>query len=794
MAYIKKIPGFALPFPVSSHCGEPPRNNNHWIWHPQLSLHTAAIVVFTRTFRCKSTLKTRIHISADQRFEFALNGEIVARGPERSDHFHLAVHSYDLLLEEGTHTVSVRCQWLGDMAPLAQMTSCAGFFLIAEGDADTLLSTQKAPWQAAHISGFSFHPSKITWGTGPCYSIAACNIPHDWTIPGTFPSVTATPVNNTFFNYFPVPAELPEMKYSLVPAPSVRFAAFRRDTKDDTTASTPYKIVRDDYLENDADAFSDFMHNQLPYTIPENTHISFLLDFNCYHCLYPTLRTVGGKDSIIQFHYAESLFTDEKGIHKNNRNDYFDKFFLGIHDTFYPDGATTRFDLPWWRAARFILVSFQTGDATLTITSLVFHETHYPLQNELEFCCANSALKNYITPSFRALQMCSHETYMDCPYYEQLMYVGDTRLEALATYVTTTDPRLPRKALKLLDWSRTPEGFTHSRYPSRTPQFIPPFSLWWICMVHDYLMWRGDLSFITDRIPGIHAVIHAFNRYCDDDFLIRNLPGWNFIDWVPTWNGGMPPVPTEAANALINLHYILALQSAEKVSRACGDYDNAEIFADRALHTIYSLQNTFWNDNENAFAYHEDGTGFAHHTQCLAVCAGICSAEQKKAVAHLLTTSNDLDKCTIYFSHYLFDALHHLGETKYILDHLQPWQDAYKNGITTLPETPEPTRSDCHAWGAHILYHYVTKFLGISPVQPGCTQITIAPQLHLFPRISGCVPLPQGRIEVTFDTDTGTGVITIPENVKADFVYNTIHKRLKRGENVLDLPKTGDSP
>ena len=30
--------------------------------------------------------------------------------------------------------------------------------------------------------------------------------------------------------------------------------------------------------------------------------------------------------------------------------------------------------------------------------------------------------------------MCAHETYMDCPYYEQLQYGGDTRLEILATY------------------------------------------------------------------------------------------------------------------------------------------------------------------------------------------------------------------------------------------------------------------------------------------------------------------------------------------------------------------------
>ncbi len=81
---------------------------------------------------------------------------------------------------------------------------------------------------------------------------------------------------------------------------------------------------------------------------------------------------------------------------------------------------------------------------------------------------------------------------MDTPYYEQLQYVGDTRIQALISYAVAGDDRLARQAIEAFDQSRIPDGITHSRYPSSLPQNIPTFSLLWIGMVHDYWMYRPD--------------------------------------------------------------------------------------------------------------------------------------------------------------------------------------------------------------------------------------------------------------------------------------------------------------
>ena len=39
-------------------------------------------------------------------------------------------------------------------------------------------------------------------------------------------------------------------------------------------------------------------------------------------------------------------------------------------------------------------------------------------------------------PSGSTARRCAGETYFDCPYYEQLQYVGDTRIQALVAHPT----------------------------------------------------------------------------------------------------------------------------------------------------------------------------------------------------------------------------------------------------------------------------------------------------------------------------------------------------------------------
>ena len=91
---------------------------------------------------------------------------------------------------------------------------------------------------------------------------------------------------------------------------------------------------------------------------------------------------------------------------------------------------------------------------------------------------------------------------MDTPYYERMRYIGDTRIQALISYVVAGDDRLARQAIQAFNDSRVPDGLTRSRYPSSVTQIIPTFSLLWIGMLHDFWIYRGDEEFVKEQIAG----------------------------------------------------------------------------------------------------------------------------------------------------------------------------------------------------------------------------------------------------------------------------------------------------
>ncbi len=188
--------------------------------------------------------------------------------------------------------------------------------------------------------------------------------------------------------------------------------------------------------------------------------------------------------------------------------------------------------------------------------------------NNATFKTDNDTLQKIVATGWHTARMCAIETYMDCPYYEQLQYVGDTRIQAMVSLYNSGDDRLMKNAITQFDQSRMAEGITMSRFPCSSPQQIPTFSLWWIGMIHDFWMYRDDKDFVESFVPGTRQVLNYFSKFQQKDGRVKDAPYWEFTDWVHTkgWSNGVAPVGKDGCSSVLDFQLLLAYQTANALA------------------------------------------------------------------------------------------------------------------------------------------------------------------------------------------------------------------------------------
>ena len=723
------------------------------------------VAVYRLRLHLKGPKQSRICVTADERYELFLDGERIGRGSERGDTRNWFFESFDLDLPIGDHELIAKVWTLGDKAPFAQFSLRHGFLL---GSNDASLCTGHAPWECKVMPGYSFHAPLSGLLTGWKTEIDGREF--DWELRNGWQRAVAVEgatskfgVNDNAPCHYLTPATLPPMFEQPWTKGKVRYVAIHGEGP---TSEVP--IRASNHLVSEAPAWQRLLEGSR-LSIPAQTCRRILIDLEDYVCAYPELTVSGGRDASFRIDWQEALYEHLFKPNKGNRDEIEGKYFTSIvgwkdgpGDIFTADGGQKRIFAPlWWQAGRYVEILVRTADQPLTIDSLTILESRYPYQPNVNFRSSDPRLENVIPVALRTLQMCSHETFMDCPHYEQMQYVGDSRLEVLVTYLTSNDDRLARKALRLFDASREASGLTYSRYPSRIRQIIPPFSLWWIGMVHDFAMWRGDLDFVRSLMPGVRAVLDAFRVYIDKQGLVHSPDGWNFMDWVQGWDAGIPS--GGAVSCPLNLQLVLMAKKAAHLEDLMGEHELALRQSRLADRTLKAAIVAFYDHSRGMFADDLEHKFFSEHSQCLAL---LCGVKDPRVETGLLT-AKDLARTTIYFSHYLFEAYGLMGRVDRLIDRMSLWFDQLKLGMKTTMESPEPARSDCHAWGAHPVYHYYATILGIRPIGPGLSHVEIHPNLGPLEYAEGKMPTPFGPLTCRVDRHSLT--VNMPDGMEGTF-------------------------
>lgn len=791
--------------------GKPYEEGKYWpcSW---ISYNTEAappyVLAFRRKFSMDSADTVTVHVSADERYELYIDGNLIGRGSERGDKRNWFYETYMIDFSQGSHEITARVWALGDFKPWAQVSVYPGFIFSPDGEKYiNLMGTGTSEWQVMKMPGYSFlsPEQQCGYGCGSGFKVSVDGSLFPWGFEyGSRSDMWETPVvrdcGNSGFIRKPVgnvhvmrPAVLPPMLEKPVNTGKVRHMSV---LPDGDVRLEP--ISEKNNILSDENPLKNILTKR-NITVPPNRRIRLIIDLENYYCAYPKLNVSGGKGSCVKISWAESLFESADLINhtdKGNRDEIKGKYFKGTGDTFYPDGGENRtFDTLWWEAGRYVEFIICTESEPLVINSFALTETRYPFKPQSVFESDDKRLEQIVPAAVRTLQMCAHETYMDCPYYEQLMYIGDSRPEVLVTYALTKDDRLPKKALMMFNAAREGYGgLTACAYPENSGKVIPSFSLWWIGMLYDYSMWRDDINFVKSLMVGVRAVAEKMLSCRNGEGLIVSPGGWDYIDWSQNpsggWYCGVAPDSDTGVNSILNWQAVYIFTLLSKLESYVGESELSKRMKRIADEMAEVITEKFWDDKKGMFSDDPEKENFSEHAQCMAILSGKLDENRRKRVFECLISADYLARTSIFYSHYLFETFCVMNRTDLLIRRLEGWFALDKYGFKTFPEyIGGKSRSDCHAWSSHPLFHYYATILGIRPATHGFKTVLFTPRLGGLKYAKGTMVHPKGEIKAEYSVFNGkfTAKLTLPEGITGVMFYGNREFAVSEGENHISV-------
>ena len=697
----------------------------------------------------------RAFVTADSRYRLYLNGSPLGRGPLKGTLAHYFFEEYELapLLRRGRNVLAADVVWFGHQTPLSEEHSgFAGFLL--QGPEEWGIDTPGA-WKARS-------DSSTTWDRTPYTSNAHIflagmervdgrSFPSGWERPDFDDSSWPTAA-------FAAPIDAPGGD------PDRGLIWTLRPAETPALVEEPRRFVEARVGAGVAAA---------GWTLGPGEGGEIVLDAGALTTGFPTLAFSGGAGRTVELVYAECVLkrTDYKPdddspylwggggrLRKGIRDDrsVADAVFHGYQDTVILPGDDFSYEPHHWRTFWYLVVRVPPGDTEFVLRDAAYRFTTYPQEQKASFDAPPDApdVAKMWDISWRTLQLCSHETYEDCPGYEQLNYLLDARNEALISLAVAGEADLPRRTIRLFRDTLRPDGMLASRTPSQKGQTIPIFALWWVRMLLDYWDWVGerDAAFVHECLYAADGVLGYFRARLRADGFVGELPYWNPVGGEDAPGTDLDPAIRAGGSTYVTALYLMAVNAALRLHAEAGHPEDAARWRGVRKRLIGAVRSA-WSPARGVFAErtsHPDEP-VSQHTQAMAILTGAATGSQARRVVRSLEAGVPAARMTRQQGLPFAEAMYAAG--RYDLaarQYLSEYRRQMDLGLTTWLEGRENGRSDCHAWSAWLPVELLRSVLGIRPARPGFAEIEIAPAAPVFSQASGTMPTPAGEVRVAW--------------------------------------------
>ena len=298
-----------------------------------------------------------------------------------------------------------------------------------------------------------------------------------------------------------------------------------------------------------------------------------------------------------------------------------------------------------------------------------------------------------------------------------------------------------RKCIQEFAVSQRLDGLLLANYPSSFTQIIPGFSFFWIFLLRDYLEYTRDTAFAEPYMGTVDKILSYYGRLVRKNKFITRTEYWDFVDWVPEWDYGVPRVQKGEALTVYNLYYAYALRCGAFIASETGRKELSREYrrrfdelADMLFRYCYDREERFFKDGS------ETGT-FSMHTAIWSILAELVTGSDAERMIKAVF-AKPVSKSTFSMNYYLFRALEKAGKYEYADIIYEDWKKMLDMHCTTWCEYPDQPRSECHGWSTAPLYEFSANILGV--------KVAFEDVIQIIPIVIGDLTWARGTVPTRF--------------------------------------------
>ncbi len=421
-------------------------------------------------------------------------------------------------------------------------------------------------------------------------------------------------------------------------------------------------------------------------------------------------------------------------------------------------------DLPWHGTAeigntgfRFVRVDVLGKNAIVELRGVPAVSVYRDLPWKGTFRCSDDRLNRIWQTGAYTVQLNMQDYVWDGIKRDRLVWLGDMHPEVRVICSVFDDDGVVPASLDL-DRDNTPlPGHING---------ISSYSLWWIIIQRDWFLYKGDRDYLEAQRGYLLPLLRQFMG-CVDAAGSETLPPARFLDW---------PTSEDEAAKHAGLQGLLswALAAGEELCRVLGEHECAA-----------DCRNV-----RGRMRSHVPEAGRNKQANALLVLGGLADAARTNAAA---LSVRPLSGLSTFYGYYVLEARARAGDFVGALNVIRSywgamldfgattfWEDfdlEWTRNASRVDELPVPGKDDlhadfgnycyrglrhslCHGWAGGPTAWLSAHILGVQPAAPGCSRVTIKPNLGDLEWAEGALPTPHGPIRVRHEKDGRGGTRT----------------------------------